>query len=43
MYEEARRGPLRRVWNPVLDVATSARNTIALRRLKKLAEARAGA
>jgi uncharacterized protein YndB with AHSA1/START domain len=40
MREEARRGPARRVWNPLLDAATHARNVIALRRLKRLAEAR---
>jgi uncharacterized protein YndB with AHSA1/START domain len=40
MVETARRGPLRRVWNPVLDAATHVRNVLALRRLKRLAEAR---
>jgi uncharacterized protein YndB with AHSA1/START domain len=42
MTEEARRGPMKRAWNPLVDVAMYARNVIALRRLKRLAEARAG-
>jgi uncharacterized protein YndB with AHSA1/START domain len=43
MVEEARRGPMKRAWNPLFDAAMYARNVIALRRLKRLAEARAGA
>ena len=42
MHEEARRGPLRRVWNPVFDTAVHVRNVVALRRLKRLAESRVG-
>jgi hypothetical protein len=43
MREEPRRGPARGLWNPVFDAVMYARNEVALRRLKKLAEARAGA
>ena len=43
MTESARAGPMKRAWNPLLDVAMKVRNVIALRRLKRLAEARAGA
>lgn len=43
MYEEARRGPWRRVWGPVFDAGVHGRNVIALRRLKRLAESRTGA
>jgi hypothetical protein len=41
MLEAPRRGPLRYVWNPVLEAAMHVRNSIALRRLKRLAESRA--
>ena len=43
LRETARRGPAERAWNPVFDLMMHARNAIALRRLKRLAEARAGA
>jgi hypothetical protein len=43
MREEPKRGPARGVWNPVFDAVMYARNELALRRLKKLTEARAGA
>ncbi|MCU1426153.1 MAG: Polyketide cyclase/dehydrase [Actinomycetia bacterium] len=42
MREEARGGRLRRTWNPVFDAATHARNAVALRRLKRMVEARSG-
>jgi uncharacterized protein YndB with AHSA1/START domain len=42
MFEEPRRGVASKVWNPAFDAAMHVRNDIALRRLKKLAEARAG-
>ena len=35
-------GPMAKVWNPVLDRLTWLRNVESLRRLKRLAEARAG-
>jgi uncharacterized protein YndB with AHSA1/START domain len=44
MREVARSGPLRVVWNrwnPMFDIAVHLRNVVALRRLKRLAEARA--
>jgi uncharacterized protein YndB with AHSA1/START domain len=43
MRETARRGPAERAWNPVFDALMHARNAIALRRLKRLTEARSGA
>jgi uncharacterized protein YndB with AHSA1/START domain len=42
MRETARRGPVKRAWNPGFDLALHVRNVIALRRLKRLAEARSG-
>jgi uncharacterized protein YndB with AHSA1/START domain len=42
MHETAGRGPVKRAWNPLFDVLMHARNSIALRRLKRLAEARSG-
>ena len=41
MVEEPTRGPARWLHNPLLDAAAHARNTIALRRLARLAERRA--
>jgi uncharacterized protein YndB with AHSA1/START domain len=43
MREVPRGGPARRIWNPLLDAAMYLRNEIALRRLKRLAEAQAPA
>jgi len=40
--EVAEGGPARRVWNPLLDRLTWLRNIESLRRLKRLAEQRAG-
>jgi uncharacterized protein YndB with AHSA1/START domain len=43
MRETAQRGPAKRVWSPLLDGLMHARNAVALRRLKRLTEARSGA
>jgi uncharacterized protein YndB with AHSA1/START domain len=43
MHESGCRGALARVWNPLFDALTYARNAVALQRLKRLAEARAAA
>lgn len=40
MIEKARRGPLRRLWNPTFELGLHLRNRLALRRLKRLAERR---
>jgi uncharacterized protein YndB with AHSA1/START domain len=41
MIEKAGRGPMRRVWNPAVEIGMRVRNRFALRRLKRLAEERA--
>ncbi|MDQ6617043.1 MAG: SRPBCC family protein [Actinomycetota bacterium] len=41
--EEHPRGPWDKVWNPIFDAAAGLRNAETLRRLKRLAEVRAGA
>jgi uncharacterized protein YndB with AHSA1/START domain len=43
MDEHPRGGPWEKVWNPALDLLTGLRNAETLRRLKRLAEVRAGA
>jgi uncharacterized protein YndB with AHSA1/START domain len=43
MVEAARTGAMKRAWNPLFDAAMKVRNVVALRRLKRLAESRAGA
>jgi uncharacterized protein YndB with AHSA1/START domain len=43
MRETARRGPVKRAWNPAFDLVLRVRNVVALRRLKRLAEARSAA
>ena len=43
MDERPRGDPWEKLWNPVLDVLTGLRNAETLRRLKRLAEVRAGA
>jgi hypothetical protein len=42
MEEGPRSGPLKLVWNPALAMVTARRNDVALKRLEKLAVARAG-
>jgi hypothetical protein len=42
MEEEPSGSPWERMWNPVLDALTGLRNTQSLRRLRQLAEVRAG-
>ena len=43
MKERPRGGPWETLWNPALDALTGLRNMESLRRLKRLAEVRAGA
>jgi uncharacterized protein YndB with AHSA1/START domain len=42
LKEDPKRGPVRRFWGIFLALLMSARNTLALRRLKRLVERRAG-